>query len=134
MPVKVLMVGERWDRMGPILKALSAGGVVDLLGPVSRVPPGDRPNTLIVMAGRPESEGWEARLLPGAGTLVPQVLLRLDHSDMETQGLYDFAADFVMEPCSAAEVDKRLLRLAARTAPEPSADVLLMFSVSARSR
>ena len=138
MPVKVLMVGERWDRMGPILKALSAGGVVDLLGPVSRVPPGDllgdSPNTLIVMAGRRESEGWEAQLLPGAGTPVPQVLLRLDHSDMETQGLYDFAADFVVEPCSAAEVEKRLLRLAARTAPEPSADVLLMFSVSARSR
>ncbi len=120
--------------MGPILKALSGGGVVDLLGPVRRVPPGDllgdRPNTLIVMAGRPESEGWEARLLPGAGTPVPQVLLRLDHSDLETQALYDFAEDFVVEPCSAAEVEKRLLRLAARTAPEPSADVLCLGAIA----
>ena len=116
--------------MGPILKVLSAGGVVDMLGPVPRVPSGDllgdRPNTLIVMAGPPEREGWEAGLLPGAGIPVPQVLLRLDHSDLETQALYDFADYFVVEPHSAAEVEKRLLRLAARTAPEPSADVLCL--------
>ncbi len=122
------MVGEHWERLGPMLTGLAAVGVVELAGPVPHAAPDVLPaagqNSVIIMSGLPDLEAWVGRPTREETAACPPVLLCLDHSGLETGDLYNFADDFLVVPCSAAELEKRLLRLVSSAAPEPSADVL----------
>jgi len=113
--VKVLIVGEHWDRLDQAFASLSNRGIFEFVGPVDlgilEAVSQTSPSAVLVSPG---SNGVGRALVNTSASdqpFLPPVLLCIDHESLETEELYDYADDFLLVPCSAAEMEKRLSRL-----------------------
>jgi DNA-binding response OmpR family regulator len=119
-PTRVLLVGEQWDDIKPMLRALSNEDHVAFIGPAQRdlkkvtsstassvvmVGPGFDYIKVVakVVAALHRHENEDAYL---------PVLVCISHDDLENGNLYEDVDDFLLVPCTAAEMGKRIKRLA----------------------
>ena len=109
------MLGETWDRLDQAFASLSNRGAVEFVGPVvqeiSEAVSRTRPSAVIVCPGFDGLGRSPLNRSAGEHPFSPPVLLCIDHESLETEELYVFADAFLLVPCSAAEVEKRLRRL-----------------------
>ena len=114
-PISVLLVGRTWNVLSSALTALSNSGRILVVGPATV-------NIETVLADRQPSlilVGPDARHSPMTklGTRhegqAPQspILLCVTHQDLEKEESYADMDDFVVVPCSAAELYQRMRRL-----------------------
>jgi len=109
------MLGERWDRLDQAFASLSTRGVVELVGPVvqelQKAVFRTNPSAIVVSPDFDSVGQVLANTVSSEQAFLPPVLLCVDHENLETEELYEYADDFLLLPCSAAEMEKRLSRL-----------------------
>lgn len=116
---RVLLLGEAWDAISGALASASDTGAVQLIGPENAYCAGthhglDAPSVLLLS---PDAD-MPIRADDDAG---PLVLRCVSDDELDYPDLYEDSDDFVMVPCSPAELIKRILRLANRRSPESAA-------------
>ena len=107
-------MGEHWDRLRPTSESLAGRGDVQFVGPLVREIPDAVTETgaAAIMAVRgPGGVVPTIHRPAGDEPSCPPVLLCVDDDGLETEELFEFADDFLLIPCSAAELYKRLTRL-----------------------
>ena len=113
-PTRVLLLGEHWDCLRPTFESLADRGDVQFVGPLVREIPDAVTETgaAAIMAVRgPGGVVPTIHRPAGDEPSFPPVLLCVDDDGLETEELFEFADDFLLIPCSAAELYKRLTRL-----------------------
>lgn len=109
------MLGARWERLDQAFASLSSRGIVEFVGPVVQEIPEavteTNPSAIVVSPGFGTLNQPLLDEFADGDSHTPPVLLCLDHESLETEELYEYADDFLLVPCSAAEVEKRLRRL-----------------------
>jgi DNA-binding response OmpR family regulator len=124
-PTRVLLVGELWDDIKPMLRALSNEEHMVFIGPaqrdIKRVTSSTPSSVVMVGPGFDYAEVVTAlERHENEDTYLP-VLVCISHDDLENDDLYEDIDDFLLVPCTAAEMGKRIKRLAFRnTATVPS--------------
>ena len=113
--IRVLMLGEHWDRLDQTFASLSNRGVVEFVGPVHRELQEavllTSPSAIMISPGS-EKVGRGLLNAPASErSILPPILLCVDHESLESEELYEYADDFLLLACSAAEMEKRLNRL-----------------------
>lgn len=113
--IKVLMLGTQWEQLDQAFASLSSRGIAEFVGPVapeiSEAVAQTDPSAIIVSPGF-DTPGQPLLIRPASEQpSFPPILICLDHESLETEELYEYADDFLLVPCSAAEVEKRLRRL-----------------------
>ena len=118
---RVLLIGNRWDPLSATLKSLSGQGRITFVGPSERGTPDILslvdPAVIMVGPGCDSADALARDDAQGESTEFPPVLVCLTLEDLETgdsttaQGEFD---DFLVVPCSSAELEWRLRRLARR--------------------
>jgi DNA-binding response OmpR family regulator len=107
-------VGEQYDPLKPAL--LSLAGQRDfrfVCSPDGRLDTRrtGTPSLVLVLPGWRYSWLVDARKSEGSPLASASVLVCIGHNDLENETLYEDVEDFVVVPCSAAELEKRLRRL-----------------------
>lgn len=114
-PIKVLMLGEGWDRLDQAFASLATRGVVEFVGPVVQELQKAvfRMNPAAIVVSPDFHSVGQVLASTGSGeqAFLPPVLLCVNHGNLETDELYEYADDFLLLPCSASEMEKRLSRL-----------------------
>jgi DNA-binding response OmpR family regulator len=113
----VLLVGEQYDPLKPALLSLagrrdfrfvcSPDGSLDLRH-------ASVPSLVVVLPGSKYLTLAESQRANKSPLASAAVLICIGHDDLEREDLFEEAADFLVVPCSAAELEKRLRRLLLR--------------------
>jgi DNA-binding response OmpR family regulator len=116
-------VGEQWDEVKPVLLALASQSNLVFIGPthqnireatskttpaVIMIGPGYEYTSLALGMSRDEEHAH-----------TPSVLACITHDALENDDLYEDVDDFLLVPCTAAELGKRLKRLVFKDQPLP---------------
>jgi len=119
MTTRVFLVGEQWDDARPMLNALAGQEDMVLVGPAeyNLRDAANQKAPAVIMIGPGADYHSLLVTLEGRETVLP-VLVCIAHEDLENDVLYDDADDFLLVPCSAAEMRKRLKRLALKSCPQ----------------
>jgi hypothetical protein len=96
--IRVLKLGDEWDRLDQAVASLSIRGVAEFVGPfgqkiheaVSR----SNASAIMVSPGADRDGQSLFDISDGERTDLPPVLLCLDHESLETDELYGYADDF----------------------------------------
>ena len=128
---RVLLVGDRWEPLGATLKALAGRGGLTFVGPSRRGTPEVlsrvEPAVIMVSPGCDSATAFPPDALSDGPAEFPPVLLCVTPEELEQDALpsggngFD---DFLVVPCSAAELELRLRRLAGKNAPTESGRLL----------
>jgi DNA-binding response OmpR family regulator len=133
-PTRVLLVGEQWDDIKPTLRALTNENHMVFIGPAQRdikkvisstasslvmVGPGFDYIEVVTALDRHEKED---AYLP--------VLVCVGHDALENDDLYEDVDDFLLIPCTAAEMGKRIKRLALRNTAKDSSSRLTVGKIT----
>ena len=128
---RVLLIGNKWDPISATLKSLSGRGGITFVGPSERGTPAIvslvDPAVIMVGPGCDSAEALARDGVEGESPELPPVLVCVTLEDLETgdyasvKGDYD---DFLVVPCSSAELEWRLCRLARRNHGPGSGDCL----------
>lgn len=133
-PTTVLLIGEGWHEVQLILTTLASQGAFVFRGPSSQ-----QANSLF-------DETAAAVIMIGPGTdcdnpmgsidhtngqaICPPVLACVTHDNLENTDLYENADDFLLIPCSSAEMGKRIKRLALKSRPATSSAQLTVGEIT----
>jgi DNA-binding response OmpR family regulator len=112
----VLLVGKQWDILKPALTALVRQGKIVLLEPVSQngeeVVSRDVPSVIIVSPGYEYRNTIMFKVTDSKRLVCPSILMCVALEALEEDDLYTGVDDFLVIPCSAVELSKRIKRLA----------------------
>ncbi|MDE2778847.1 MAG: response regulator transcription factor [Chloroflexota bacterium] len=129
---RVLLIGSQWDSLSANLKSLAGQGEVTFVGPSDHGSPEIvslvDPTVIMVCPGcdsgqalpRPDLESDDATEMPPV--LVCVTAEELEHGTTLSES--DEVADFLVVPCSVAELQWRLRRLFRKSATGPTGAVL----------
>lgn len=128
---RVLLVGNKWDSLSATLKSLAGKGGITFVGPSERGSPDILslvdPAVIMVGPGCDSASVLAQESAPGEAAELPPVLVCLTLDDLET-GEYSSTQvefdDFLVVPCSSAELEWRLWRLARRNGGSASGECL----------
>lgn len=130
---RVLLIGNQWDPLNTTLKALAKQGGLTFVGPSDRGTPEILslvdPAVIMVGPGCDSAAALGESVLPGERepSETPPVLVCVTLEDLESDlfpsGDGEFE-DFLVVPCSEAELEWRLRRLARRSFAESSGSCL----------
>lgn len=133
-PPRVLLVGEHWDEIKPVLRSLAHEGQIVFTGPaqgdLKGVTSDSRSSVVLVGPGSDYLEVVMA-LAQGEkeGGHLP-VLVCIGHDSLENDELYEKVDDFLLVPCTAAEMGKRIHRLALRNVMETPSPQLVVGKIA----
>jgi DNA-binding response OmpR family regulator len=133
-PTQVLLVGDQWEILkAPMMSLASQGGVV-FTGPVTeKVAEAAARIGLSVILVSPEFEHIHEALLKSQidkQSIYPPVLLCTTPEALETDNLCTDVDDFLVVPCTAAELGMRIQRLAQRNQPSSSSSQLRVGKIA----
>ncbi len=128
-PITVLLIGEQWGAAAPALQALESQGAFRFSKLISRSEFSE-PRVSMFWAGAPDIFPAVIAVGPGVApgdldlhrlwdtveTAPPPLLDCITHEDLESFNVWKEADDFLVVPCTSAEMGLRLRRLAARDA------------------
>ncbi len=137
---RVLLIGSRWESLSATLKVLAGRGRLTFVGPSNRGTPEIlsqvAPSVIMVSPGcdsadalAPDDHDYGRGDLPEA----PPVLICVTLEDLENDALppeSDGFDDFLVVPCSAAELEHRLRRLARKNVPAVAASQLSVGEIT----
>jgi DNA-binding response OmpR family regulator len=133
VPTRVCLVGEQWDDAGPALSVLARQDGLTFVGPARHDLQEAAQETApaVVMIGPDvDYSSILASLDPADGRDSPlPVLVCITAQALEDDDLYPAADDFLLVPCTAAEMGKRLRRLARQRFPQAFSPRLLVGKV-----
>jgi DNA-binding response OmpR family regulator len=135
-PTQVLLVGDQWEILKASIMSLASQGGVVFTGPVTEKVEETAARTessvLVISPGSGSECIREAVLKNQAGKLsiYPSVLLCITHETLETNNLYTDVDDFLVVPCTAAELGIRIRRLAQRNPPSPPSPQLRIGKIA----
>ena len=109
-PARVLLLGNGWETMNGALAAAADTGAIVLMGPeLDYDASAESPSVLLLSPDAdldaPDRDGDES---------APLVLRCVADDDIDAPDLYRDSDDFVIVPCTPAELIKRIMRLAQR--------------------
>ena len=121
---RVLLIGSRWESLSATLKALAGQGRLTFVGPSNRGTPEIlsqvAPSVIMVSPGCDSADALTPDDSSGDLPEAPPVLICVTLEDLENDALppeSDGFDDFLVVPCSAAELEHRLRRLARKNVP-----------------
>ena len=113
--IRVLKLGDDWNRLDQAVASLSVRGIAEFVEPVGQeiqeAVSRTSPSAIMVSPGADQIGRSFLDSSDSDQAALPPVLLCVDHESLETEELYGYADDFLLIPCSAAEMEKRLRRL-----------------------
>ena len=132
LPIRVLLVGERWDHIAPVIEALANQGNFRFSRPIKEsefagVGVSNRSAAPSVITVGPDVDARELGL---DRETPPPLLACITHEGLESTELYEDADDFLVVPCSAAEMGMRLRRLALRSLDDEAAPLLSVGDIT----
>lgn len=109
-PARVLLLGDGWETINGALAAAADTGAIVLMGPeLDYDASAESPSVLLLSPDAdldaPDRDGDES---------APLVLRCVADDDIDAPDLYRDSDDFVIVPCTPAELIKRIMRLAQR--------------------
>jgi DNA-binding response OmpR family regulator len=133
-PTRVLLVGEQWDDIKPTLRVLSNEERMVFIGPAQRdfkkVTSESASSVVLVGPGFDYLEVVTAlEQQDNEGVHLP-VLVCIGHDSLENDDLYEDVDDFLLIPCTAAEMGKRINRLAVRNSIESPSSLLTVGKIT----
>ena len=133
-PITVLLIGEHWGLAAAALRALASQGTFRFTQPVSQTalpefqtPDLDTAPTVIAVGpGVAPGDLDLQRLRDTRQAAPPRLLDCITHEDLETFNAWGEADDFLVVPCTSAEMGLRIRRLAGRDdlPPNPASVVV----------
>ena len=128
---RVLLIGSQWDSLSATLKSLSGRGGLTFVGPSDRGTPEILslvdPTVIMVSPGCDSAVALGTKDVPGEAPDLPPVLACVTLEDLENQASHsetDDFDDFLVVPCSSAELERRLRRLVGRNGSDPDGSCL----------
>ena len=121
-PISVLLVGEHWESAAAAVRALAGEGRFRFSSPIAPASfaemrtrgAGPAPAVVVVGPG-PSTRGIDPGVWPIVGKASrPGLLDCITHDDLENCNILEEADDFLVVPCTSAELGIRILRLAER--------------------
>jgi DNA-binding response OmpR family regulator len=133
-PAQVLLVGDQWEVLkAPIMSLASQGGVV-FVGPVTEkveeAATQTGPSVLMVSPGFECIQEAFFKNQADKPSTYPPVLLCATPEALETDSLYTGGDDFLVVPCTAAELRIRIRRLTQRNQPSPYSSQLKVGKIA----
>lgn len=117
----VLLAGENWDAIAPSLTALAVSDGMDFIelgqDSLQQAIVEDSPSLLMVSSDFDSKKIERLKAGTPKGMILPRILLCVTLEDMESDDLYKDVDDFLVLPCSTAELDKRMKRLISLSKP-----------------
>ena len=137
-PIRVLLVGERWEQVAPVIEALSNQGSFRFSRPIKeseftgiKAANQNSDPSVITVGPDVDTRGLDLGLDQRRDRENPPPLLAcITHEGLESAALYEDADDFLVVPCSAAEMGMRLRRLALKSLDDGVAPVLTVGDIS----
>ena len=131
-PIKVLLVGNRWDAFETSLAGLAGWDTVEFVGPMAQDWRAALPRELPAVVGvAPDFDPASIMLSrQEEGTLCPAVLLFVTPQMLEEDGLLGEADDFLVAPSTTAELAQRIRRLAILSRVETASSQLQMGQIT----
>ena len=134
VPIQALLVGDQWEILkAPIMSLASQGGVV-FTGPVTEKVEESAartgPSVLMVSPGFEYIHEAVLNNQVDKQPIYPPVLLCTTHNALEADDLCTGVDDFLVVPCTAAELGMRIRRLAQRNQPSPSSPQLRVGKIA----
>jgi DNA-binding winged helix-turn-helix (wHTH) protein len=128
-PTTVLLLGQEWEEVQLALTALASEGsfVFRTSSPPPAGDPGDEtahpliPTVIMIGPGADYDSAVGSPDFAQGLVGGPPVLACVTHDSLENADLYENADDFLLVPCSSAEMEKRIRRLALKSSPSTSA-------------
>jgi DNA-binding response OmpR family regulator len=118
-PTRVILVGNQWDSIGPALMALANQSGMVFIGPagenLEEIASHTAPSVIMIS---PDSEYASLIALKNSAAKQPSfppTLLCITQEALERDDSYEDMDDILLVPCSAAELRKRIKRLARRS-------------------
>jgi DNA-binding response OmpR family regulator len=134
IPIRVLLVGNQWDGIRPMLTALASQGGIALIGPArgNVVQIASRTASSVIMVGPGVEYASLVALKSQAGEqpVFPSVLVCVTHESLERDDLYEDMDDFLVVPCTVAEMRKRIGRLVLRGRSPASSSELAVGQIT----
>ncbi len=134
---RVLLIGNQWDPLSATLKSLAGQGGLTFVGPSEKGTPEIlslvEPAVIMVGPGCDSAAALGDSDWPGEPAETPPVLVCVTLEDLEndllsaSSGSYE---DFLVVPCSAAELAWRLRRLARRSLADVDGSLLEVGGIS----
>jgi DNA-binding response OmpR family regulator len=116
---RVLLVGNQWDGIGPALMALADQGGMVFIGPagehVEEIALHTLPSVIMIGPGFEYANLIALKNSASEQPVFPSILLCINHEALERDDLYQDMDDILIVPCAAAELRKRIGRLARRS-------------------
>ena len=116
---RVLLIGNQWDSLGSALKSLASGGALTFVGPSDRGTPEILslvdPTVIMVSPGCDSAYAFAVDDVPSDPAELPPVLVCVTLEEMENDAFLSDSEefdDFLVVPCSSAELEWRVRRLA----------------------
>ena len=133
-PTTVLLIGEGWHEVQLVLTALASQGAFIFRGPSPQKADNlfDDTAASVIMIGPGADYAKSIGNLhyPNGQAICPPVLACVTHDDLENADLYQSADDFLVIPCSSAEMGKRIRRLALKNVPPTSSTRLTVGEIT----
>ncbi len=121
-PISVLLVGEHWESAAAAVRALASQGAFRFSNPIAPASfsemqtrnTGSAPTVVVVGPG-PPTKGIDLRVWQAARKASkPGLLDCITHDDLENCNILEEADDFLVVPCTSAELSTRIRRLVER--------------------
>ena len=130
----VLLIGEGWHEVQLALTTLASQGAFVFRGPSPQIAeiPLDDSAPSVIMTG----PGVDYKNALGNADSThrqgncPPVLACITHDNLENSDLYENADDFLLIPCSSAEMGKRIRRLALKSSPPAPSNRLTVGEIT----
>lgn len=99
-------------------------------GAIPGVSPPITPRVIMIGPGTDYHSALESTAYAQSQSVSPPVLACITHDNLENADLYENADDFLLVPCSAAEMEKRIRRLALKSGPATSPNRLTVGEIT----
>ncbi|MFQ6030272.1 MAG: winged helix-turn-helix domain-containing protein [Dehalococcoidia bacterium] len=132
-PATVLLVGEHFEPLQPALRSLAGQRDFRIVSsPDGHVTTdhGAAPSLILALPGYRYSDLTESREKADSPISSASILLCITHENLGQEELYGEVEDFLVVPCSGAELDKRLRRLASRSRRLPPSGLLKVGKIT----
>jgi hypothetical protein len=133
-PIRVLLAGNQWDGVRPTLTALAGQGGIMLIGPakgnVVQIASRTASSVILISPGFEYTGLVALKGQAGEPPVFPSVLLCVTHEALERDDLYEDTDDFLLVPCTVAEMRKRIGRLVRRRQSEATPSKLAVGKIA----
>ena len=133
-PTIVLLIGEGWHEVQLVLTSLASQGAFVFRSPSTQQAGSlfddTDPSVIMIGTGTDYYNALGSTNYANNQVICPPVLACVTHENLENTDVFENADDFLVVPCSSAEMGKRIKRLALRGKPLASSAQLTIGKIA----